>query len=84
MQARDKYNAPQYRTYRGKQVPVYVPPKGMGMIDKVRGELRWTGSDLLILLGQGRPLFIGIDERKHERTRWLHSVSLQMTDPAQE
>jgi len=41
VQARDKYGSPQYRTYHGREIPVYVAPKGLGMLDKVRGEASW-------------------------------------------
>ena len=87
----DKHGAPQYRTYRGKLVPVYSPPKGLGLLDKVRGEPRWTGwiavtghfaNDLLTLLAHKRQLYIGIQERADGRTRWARSISIQTDDPA--
>jgi len=90
---RGEYNSPQYREYRGQRLPVYDPPKGLGVIEKVRGEPRWTGwifaqprfvTDLLVLLGQGRPLYLALDERKIERRRWVRSVALQTRDPAEE
>lgn len=93
VQARDEYGSPKYRSYRGRQVPIYISPKGMGLIDKIRGEPRWTAwlhvwpcfaSDALVLLGNGRPLFLAVHERKHERTQWIQSLSLQTTDPAEE
>jgi hypothetical protein len=81
------------RKYRGKRIPVYDPPRGMGMFDKVRGEPGWRGaiwaqprfiSDLLVLLAGDRPLFMAITERKIERHRWIQRVSLQTNDPAEE
>jgi len=30
-QARDKGGMPQYRSYRGREIPVYVKPKGVGI-----------------------------------------------------
>jgi hypothetical protein len=93
VQKRDEYRSPMYRAYRGRDLPVYDPPKGMGTLSKERGESRWHGtiwaqprllSDLLVLLGHGRPLFMDITERKIERHHWIQSVSLQTMDPAAE
>jgi hypothetical protein len=93
VQARDKHGSPLYRTYRGKEIRVYNPPKGMGLLDKVRGEKRWTAwlhaaprfmSDALALLALKRDLFIEIHERKIERTRWVQGVTLQTSDPRDE
>lgn len=92
-QVRDKYGAPAYRTYRGGQVPVYNTPSGFGLIEKVRGEPGWTAwvhlaprlvTDMLILLGHQRQLYLGIQERKANRTRWVYSIALQTTDPAED
>lgn len=93
IQARDKHGSPQYRSYRGKQIPVYLPPTGFGLIDKVRGERRWTAwlfvrrrfvTDMLVLLGHKRELFVSLEERKIERARWVQALSLQTVDPAEE
>lgn len=90
-QVRGEYGAPEYREYRGRSIPVYRPPSGFGLIEKVRAEPTWTAwvnlaprlvTDMLILLGQQRQLFLGIDERKVGRSRWVRSISLQTTDPA--
>lgn len=93
VQACDKHGSPRYREYRGGQIPVYVPPAGLALIDKVRGMSKWTVwinvapqlvNDMLVLLGCGRAVFLEIQERKHERGRWIQSLSLQTTDPSQE
>ncbi|TPI51691.1 MULTISPECIES: hypothetical protein [unclassified Mesorhizobium] len=92
-QERDRYGAPRYRQYRGRQIPIYTPPPGMGLIAKIRGERCWTvwlrvsscfTSDALALLRNGRSLFLAIHERKTNRSRWVQSVSLQTTNPAEE
>lgn len=89
----DKYGSPQYKEYRGKRIPVYEPPSGFGLIEKVRGEKQWTAwlhgptrftNDLLTLLGHNRSLFLSLRERKNDRARWVHGVSLQTTDPMAE
>jgi hypothetical protein len=87
--ARDQYGSPKYRGYRGRQIPIYEPPKGLGLIDKVRGERRWTAwlfvtprfnNDLLVLLGHQRNLFLSLHERKVERSRWVQGMILQTGD----
>lgn len=40
VQERDEYNSPKYRRYHGRQIPIYNPPSGIGLIDKIRGEAR--------------------------------------------
>ena len=41
-------------------------------------------SDMLILLGQKRRLYLSIHERKAKRARWVYGIALQTTDPAEE
>ncbi len=93
VQRRDAHGSRQYRSYRGREIPVFDPPGGMGHLDKVRGQRSWTGAiftharfvtDALVLLGQSRPLYVSLDERKRERTRWIRSLTFQTTDPAEE
>lgn len=93
MQTRDEYGSPTYRTYRGRSVPVYDKPPGLGLIDKVRAETAWRAwaflppravTNMLALLSYQRPLFLSIQERKTHRARWITSIILQTTDPAQE
>jgi hypothetical protein len=93
VQAVDEHRSPQYRTYRGKQVPIYRAPLGMGSLQKERGGTRWQGSifaqpryvtDVLILLGHQRQLYLAIHERKVARDRWIQSIAVQTTDPAEE
>lgn len=93
VQTRDEQGLPRYRAYRGGSLPVYDAPPGMGLLQKVRGERCWTGwinalprlvSDMLLLLGTGRELYIALHERKRGRERWVQSLSLQTTDPHEE
>ncbi|TPK52915.1 MULTISPECIES: hypothetical protein [unclassified Mesorhizobium] len=93
VQERDEHGSPKYRQYHGRQIPIYTPPPGMGLIDKIRGEPRWTvwlrvsprfTTDALALLSDGRSLFLAVRELKKGRRRWVQSVSLQTTDPAEE
>ena len=86
----DEHNAPRYQTYRGRDYPLYWAPSGLGMIYKARGEKRWSAalfaapcfvSDWLVLLGDGRNLFLAIHECKIQRQRWMQDVALQTTDP---
>jgi hypothetical protein len=92
VQARDKRGSLQYRTYRGKDVPVYDRPRSLGPLNKMRGESRWTGwlfvptgfvRDMLVLVGHDRDLFLALHERRSGRKRWIHGLSLQTSDPAE-
>jgi hypothetical protein len=92
-QARDERGALRFREYRGRRIPIYNPPSGLGLLQKVRGEARWTGwlrvaprvvNDALVLLGHGKPLFMAVHERKDMRSRWVQGVRLQTNDPAEE
>ena len=92
-QVREEYGSPKYREYRGGMIPVYDPPSGVGLIEKVRGEPCWTVwlsvapqfvNDALTLLGHHRDLYLSIHEYKEKRARWIRSLSLQTSDPAEE
>jgi hypothetical protein len=39
---RDKESDHRYRTYRGREYPVYAPPTPVAYIDKIRGKNRWV------------------------------------------
>ena len=41
--AKDKNGDPKYRKLRGCYQPVYEIPKGIGLLQKVRGENSWSG-----------------------------------------
>ncbi|TGQ70842.1 hypothetical protein EN805_00065 [bacterium M00.F.Ca.ET.162.01.1.1] len=93
VQARDEHGSLKFRSYRGRQIPIYNPPSGMGLIEKVRGEPRWTAwlrvsplfaSNALALVNSGRSLFLAMHERRSKRARWIQGVSFQTTDPAEE
>ena len=92
-QARGEYGAPLYRSYRGREIPVYEPPKGIALIEKTRGQARWTAwapvvprfvSDCLVLLDRDTPLYLAIHECKEAQHRWIQSLSLQTNDPREE
>ncbi len=92
-QARDENRTPQYREYRGRHIPIYDPPKGFALLEKVRGEPRWTSwlpvsgrfaSDLVALLGQKRPLFMTVHEMKSGKGRWVRGLTFQTIDPNEE
>lgn len=89
----DAHGSPRYRTFRGKEVPVYRPPKGLGVIEKVRGEPLWQTSLFvkpvfvdrwLALLGSSRDLFISLHECKLGRKRWVRGVELGTANPEEE
>jgi hypothetical protein len=93
VQKRDEHGAPVYRSYHGEPLPVYQPPSGIALIERRRGTAIWDlwvavaprlVSDMLVLLAQSRPLFLSLHERKTGRQRWIESIGLQTTDPAEE
>lgn len=93
LQQRGEYGQPLYREYRGRSLPVLRKPRGLGTLQKIRGEPVWTAwlnvaarlvSDMLVLLGTKRDMYLTIEERKIGRTRWVDGISLQTTDPAEE
>lgn len=93
VQARDDDRCLMYRTYRGERYPVYDAPPGIATISRRHGTRIWDAwvyfvprlvSDMLVLLSQSKPLFLAIQERKVGRKRWVESLTLQTTDPAEE
>ncbi|MCB0636465.1 MAG: hypothetical protein KDC54_07590 [Lewinella sp.] len=93
LQELDEHDSPVYRTYRGAPVPVYREPPGIALIKKDRGKPRWTVwvpalphfvSDVLVLLGQDRQVYITLYERKVERRRWLQYLTFQTNNPLDE
>jgi len=95
VQARDDYGAPKYRTYHGREIPVFEKSFSMGFIEKPT-KRRPTGSinawvtpqaasDYLTLLSSfSGPLYLDVHEFKVERRRRIISIDLQTNDPAEE
>lgn len=90
---RDEHQSPVYRKYRGEHYAVYKPPPGLGTLERRRTDKTWQcylpvepklTTDMLILLTQSRQLYVYIHEKKSDRRRWIQSISLQTTDPAEE
>ncbi|MDB4409293.1 hypothetical protein N9235_00560 [Gammaproteobacteria bacterium] len=84
---------PKYRKIRGKEVPVYKIPKGLGLLNRIRGTKNWSGyawvpprtvSDMQVLLVGTRPLYLALHELKIGRHRWIDSLTVQTTNPAEE
>ena len=93
VQVRDEYNCPEYREYRGRQIPVVHPIPPLAFIDKNRAQLKRTAwlnmeprlvSDMLALLCSDRTVYVSVHEVKEGRTRWVRRFDLQTTDPADE
>ena len=93
VQAKGKYDEPQYRYFRGLQIPIYKPPKGLAIMHKTRGESEWSVwfrvplhfvSNMVQLLGQKEELFVALHECKFERKRWVRSIELKTTNPDEE
>jgi len=93
LQSRDRAGLAEYRTYRGKNVPVYLRPPNLALLNKERGKSHWTAwvrvlprlaSDMLAPLTSGQVLYLALTETKDDRGRWVRRLSLQMTDPSKE
>lgn len=93
IQERDEHGSPKYRTYRGREIPVFKPPNGLGVLEKVRGESGWASSlfvtthfvdQAIALLGRYELLFVELHECKIDRTRWIRGISLHTSDPNEE
>lgn len=79
--------------YRGREVPIYRPPHGLGVIDKARGEPEWRTSLFvkpgfvdrwLALLGSSRELFISLHECRTGRKRWVRGIELITSNPEED
>jgi hypothetical protein len=93
VQARGKYGAPEYRSYRGREIPIYDPPKGLAVLHKAWGEPKWSVwvwapmhfvSDMITLLGDKEVLFLSMHEWKFERKRWIQRIELKTSNPEEE
>jgi len=90
---RDDHGVSKYRKVRGKEMPVYDVPKGIGHLERLRGTRTWAGwvwappqtvNDMLTLLPHVRPLYVDIHELRIGRKRWIVGLALLTTDPAEE
>jgi hypothetical protein len=90
---KDKHGNPKCRKSGGRYMPVYEIPKGVGFLQKERGENSWNGcawvpnqtvSMMLTLLVGNGPVFVELHERRVARNRWINGLTLQTTDPAYE
>ena len=93
LRERNKEGDYRYRTYRGREYPVYAPPPPVAYIDKVRGENRWITwlwvpprmvTDTLIILSGNKQTYISLHEIKEGRKRRAQNLTVQTTDPADE
>lgn len=84
---------PMYRKKSGKEVPVYTLPDGLGLLNRVRGKREWHGwfrvkpefsAVLINVLNHSQIIYLALTECKVGRTRWIHRISLQTTNPEEE
>ena len=82
-----------YQKVRGKHVPVYDIPKGIGSLKRQSGTKDWMGvvwvaqhtvMDMLTLLPGVRPLYTALHELRHGRHRSIVGLTLQTHDPDEE
>lgn len=91
IEAKDEHGATRFRDYRGRTLPIYRPPLGLGVLEKVRGEPVWTAAffvaqelvdQWLALLTARSTLFASLHECKVARKRWIREVGLQTVNPS--
>tara|TARA_R110002096_G_scaffold61399_4_gene152604 strand:+ start:5253 stop:5549 length:297 start_codon:yes stop_codon:yes gene_type:complete len=89
----DDKGSPKYRKVRGKEIPIYDIPKGIGRLERQRGTTNWLGNvwvspqsvtDMLALLPNVKPLFLTIHEMRAERNHWIVGLTLQTKKPEDE
>lgn len=93
LRERNKDGDYRYRTYRGREYPVYAPPRPIAYINKDRGKNRWITwlwvpprmvTDSLIILSGSKPVYISLHEIKEGRKRRIQNLAVQTTDPTEE
>lgn len=92
---RDKRDLPIYRRRGDRQIPVYNPPTGFATLQRNAALSTWqaclwitfsSATNMLVLLAKlgGRQIYVSVDERRHDRKRWIRSFSLQTRNPMDE
>lgn len=93
IQARDGYGGPKTRLYRGVEIPVYERPAGITTMFPGGGKRHFQtylpvppqlASDMLTALAAGAAPYMAIHEHKVGRKRWIDTLTLQNTHPAEE
>jgi len=93
IQTRDRYGGPKTRPYRGVEIPVYQPPPGISVMFPGGGKHHHQtylpvspqlASDMLTALATGAAPYMAIHEHKVGRKRWIDTLTLQNTHPAEE
>ena len=83
----------QFRKYRGREVPIYNIPNGIGMLTRLKGSQITFGSawvspetitNMLAVLPHVSPIYLSIHERLIEGQRWIIGLTLQTSDPDEE
>ncbi|TQE99598.1 MAG: hypothetical protein FKY71_07725 [Spiribacter salinus] len=93
IQDRDRDGGPKTRLYRGVEIPVYDRPPGITTMFPGGGKRHFQcylpvppqlASDMLTALAAGAAPYMAIHEHKVGRKRWIDTLTLQNTHPAEE
>lgn len=93
IQGRDRHGGLKTRTYRGTEIPVYEPPPGIALMFPGGGKRHHQAilrvpphlaSDMLNALATGAAPYMAIHEYKIGNKRWIDTLTLQNTHPAEE
>lgn len=88
--SQDEHGNARHRTVRGRSVPDYDPPLGIGVLEKCRGQTYRAGAvwvpdtlltQMLMLVLDRRPLYMQISELRAERRRWITKLTLRTDRP---
>lgn len=93
--ARNEHDVPIYRKRRGREIPVYNLPAGFCVLKwnrdiGARQACIWVSPQLatdflaVLALSSSRPIYVAVDERMHDRQRWIDSLRVQTNNPAEE
>ncbi|RLW63948.1 MAG: hypothetical protein B6D73_14260 [gamma proteobacterium symbiont of Stewartia floridana] len=93
LQERDSEGEDIYRTYRGKQYPVYKQPPAVAYLEKIWGKDRWLSSiwvtpqivtDALLILSGLKQAYVSIHTIKEKRHYRILNLSVQTVNPTEE
>ena len=86
----DEEGFKKYRKQKGKEIPVYDIPKGLAVLNKLRGERHWSTAlwlprdivtDMLVLLNGSKQVFAFVHLKHVNRDLWVLGFDLQTSNP---
>lgn len=87
---RNKDGSPSYRTIRGFREPQYRLPTGVAVIEKARGNDRWSSfvqlpdgqmAFVMQMLHCSKPVYVSFHEMRENRRRWMLQFEMSHRHP---